>query len=280
MTTRTWFITGISGGLGRALVEEVLSGGDRVVGTSRRHGAASDLLERYGAQLHVLALDVSDEEAVRAAVEDAERWAGTLDVVVNNAGYGLTGAIEETSLKQVRDIFDINVLGPLAVIKAVLPAMRARGSGHIVNITSVSGLAAWSGTGIYGATKFAMECIGRTLAMEVEPLGIKVINVAPGGLRTGFAGGALEDSLEIISDYAETAHYARAILTGHQGEEPNDPVLAAKAIVTAVGAVEPPRCLLLGADAFKYAQGEIALLQQDFTRWHPLTMSVAVKNTD
>ncbi|AOX21495.1 oxidoreductase [Kozakia baliensis] len=277
---KTWFITGISGGLGRALAEEVLSVGDRVVGTSRRSGAASDLQEHYGARLHLVLLDVSDEEAVRAAVKEAKDWAGTLDVVVNNAGYGLTGAIEETSLQQVRDIFDINVLGPLAVIKAVLPAMRARRSGHIVNITSVSGLAAWSGTGIYGATKFAMECIGRTLAMEVEPLGIKVINVAPGGLRTGFAGGALEDSLVNITDYAETAHQARAILTGHKGEEPNDPVLAAKAIVIAIGAIEPPRCLLLGADAVRYAEGEIAFLQQDFARWESLSLSVAVENTD
>lgn len=277
---RTWFITGISGGLGRALADEVLSAGDRVVGTSRRDGAAFDLRERHGARLRPLTLDLADEEAVGAAVKDAEQWAGTLDVVVNNAGYGLTGAIEETSLQQVRDIFDINVFGPLAVIKAVLPAMRARGSGHIVNITSVSGLAAWSGTGIYGATKFAMECIGRTLAMEVEPLGIKVINVAPGGLRTGFAGSALEDSLENIPDYARTAHEARAILTGHQGEEPNDPVLAAKAIMTAVEAMEPPRCLLLGADALRYAEGEIAFLQQDFARWHPLTLSVGIKDKD
>lgn len=277
---KTWFITGVSGGLGYALAEAVLSAGGRVVGTSRQRTAAPDLQERYGACLRVITLDLTDEKAIRAAVREAEGWAGTLDVVVNNAGYGLTGAIEETSLRQVRDIFDVNVLGPLAVIKAVLPAMRARRSGHIVNITSVSGLAVWAGTGIYGATKFAMECIGRTLAMEVEPLGIKVINVAPGGLKTGFAGGALEDSIENITDYAETAHQARAILTGHRGEEPNDPVLAAQAIMTVIGAADPPRCLLLGEDALRYAQREIAMLKKDFSHWRSMILSVGIKNKD
>ncbi|MCQ9155951.1 oxidoreductase [Acidomonas methanolica] len=275
---KTWFITGISGGLGYALTEAVLSAGGRVVGTSRQRTAASDLQERFGAGLRVIALDLTDEDAVREAVRAAEAETGTLDVVVNNAGYGLTGAIEETSLQQVRDIFEVNVLGPLAVIQAALPAMRARRSGHIVNITSVSGLAAWAGTGIYGATKFAMECIGRTLALEVEPLGVKVINVAPGGLRTGFAGNALEESRDHIADYAETAHQARMILTGHRGEEPNDPVLAARAIMKAVEARDPPRCLLLGEDAFRYAQREIAFQHRDFTHWHALTVSVGIKS--
>jgi NAD(P)-dependent dehydrogenase (short-subunit alcohol dehydrogenase family) len=132
---------------------------------------------------HGLLMDVTDEEMVRDAIDRAERLTGGLNVVVNNAGRGLTGAVEETSLDEARALFEVNIFGPLAVIRAALPYLRSRKSGHIVNITSVSGLAAWAGTGIYGASKFALECIGRTLAQELEPLGIHVTNVAPGGLR-------------------------------------------------------------------------------------------------
>jgi NAD(P)-dependent dehydrogenase (short-subunit alcohol dehydrogenase family) len=165
----------------------------------------------------------------------------------------------------------------MAVIKAVLPAMRQRRRGHIVNITSVSGLAAWNGTGLYGATKFALECLGRTLAQEVAPLGIKVINVAPGGLRTAFAAAQLPGAEPTIADYAETAHVARPTLLGHHGSEPSDPALAARAILSAVAAPEPPMLLLVGADALKYAEAEFAKLTDDIARWKPLTLSVAAE---
>jgi len=273
-----WFITGISGGLGRALAEAALAAGHRVFGTTRRLHGVSGWPEDTRDRVRVVALDVTDEAAVHQAVAAAEAWTGGLDVVVNNAGYGLTGAIEETSLRQVRDIFDVNLMGALAVIQAVLPRMRHRRRGHIVNITSVSGLAAWSGTGIYGATKFALECVGRTLADEVRPLGIRVTNVAPGGLRTAFAGASLLDAAGDIADYRDTAHQARQILTGHRGAEPNDTVLAAQAVLAAVAAENPPLSLLLGRDALGYAQAEQERLGREWARWVDVTHSVTARD--
>lgn len=270
-----WFITGVSTGLGRALAEAALADGHHVVGTLRRMDNAAALEALAPGRMHVLRMDVTDEAAVEAAIQEAEAITGGLDVVVNNAGQGLTGAIEETSLDQVRALFDVNVMGPLAVMRATLPYLRARKRGHIVNITSVSGLAAWHGTGIYGASKFAMECIGRTLAQEVAPLGIKVTNVAPGGFRSEFAGASLGDAERRIDDYAATAHQARKILLGYKGKEPSDPRLAARAIIDAVGAETPPLLLLLGADALKYAEYEFAALGDEMARWQDLTLSVA-----
>ncbi|WBO24686.1 oxidoreductase [Sphingomonas abietis] len=270
-----WFITGVSTGLGRALAQAVIAKGDTVVGTVRSRADVEAFEALEPGLAHGALMDVTDEASVAAAVEAAEILTGGLDVVVNNAGRGLTGAIEETGLDQARALFEVNVLGPIAVMRAVLPYMRARKAGHIVNITSVSGLAAWAGTGLYGASKFALECIGRTLAQEVKPLGIRVTNVAPGGLRTEFAGAALADAEDHIADYADTAHQARAILIGHRGEEPSDPVLAAQAIIAAVSAAEPPLLLLLGADALKYAEYEFAALAADMARWRPLTLSTA-----
>ena len=188
-----WFITGVSTGLGRALAEAALTKGDTVVGTLRSADQVTAFDLFAPGRAHGVLMDVTDEEMVRDAIGRAERLTGGLDVVVNNAGRGLTGAIEETSLDEARALFEVNIFGPLAVIRAALPYLRSRKSGHIVNITSVSGLAAWAGTGIYGASKFALECIGRTLAQELEPLGIHVTNVAPGGLRTEFAGETLAE---------------------------------------------------------------------------------------
>ncbi|MBD3760399.1 oxidoreductase [Rhizorhabdus sp.] len=270
-----WFVTGVSTGLGRALAEAALAKGDTVVGTVRAADqvTAFDLLAPGRA--HGLLMDVTNEEMVRDAIDRAERLTGGLNVVVNNAGRGLTGAVEETSLDEARALFEVNIFGPLAVIRAALPYLRSRKSGHIVNITSVSGLAAWAGTGIYGASKFALECIGRTLAQELEPLGIHVTNVAPGGLRTEFAGEALADVGSHIADYAPTAHQARPTLIGHRGQEPSEPALAAKAIIAAVEAAQPPLLLLLGTDALKYAEHEFDALRADITLWKPVTLAVA-----
>jgi NAD(P)-dependent dehydrogenase (short-subunit alcohol dehydrogenase family) len=274
-----WFITGVSTGLGRALAEAVLAQGDVVVGTTRSIASAEAFETLAPGRAHGTLMEVTDAASVAAAVERAETITGGLDVVVNNAGRGLTGAIEETSLDQARALFEVNLFGPMAVMQAVLPHMRARKRGHIVNITSVSGLAAWAGTALYGASKFALECLGRTLAQEVKPQGIRVTNVAPGGLRTAFSGEALEDAVHRIADYAETAHHARPTLVDHHGEEPSDPHLAAQAIIAAVSAAEPPLLLLLGADALHYAEDEFAALASDIARWKPITLSVACVET-
>jgi NAD(P)-dependent dehydrogenase (short-subunit alcohol dehydrogenase family) len=190
-------------------------------------------------------------------------------------GLGYTGAIEETPLADAKALFDVNVWGALAVMQAALPYLRARRGGHIVNVGSISGMACWNGTGIYGASKFALDCIGRTLAQEVNPLGIRVTNVAPGGMRTEFAAGRLLGADPTIADYADTAHVARAVLTSHHGEEPSDPAKIAQAILTAVAAEDPPLVLLLGADALGYAEHEFAMLQNQFAAWRDLTVSVA-----
>jgi len=271
-----WFVTGVSTGLGRAIAQAALGAGHTVVGTVRNPDAVAGF-EALGAGAIGVVLDVTDADAVKVVVDAAEARTGGLDVIVNNAGLGYTGAIEETPIAAAKALFDVNVWGALAVIQAALPHLRARKAGHIVNVGSISGMACWNGTGIYGATKFALDCIGRTLAQEVNPLGIKVTNVAPGGMRTEFAAGRLLGAEPSIADYAETAHVARQVLTGHHGEEPSDPAKIAGAILTALAAPEPPLVLLLGTDALGYATREFGLLQEQFATWESLTTGVGAE---
>lgn len=275
-----WFVTGVSRGLGRDLALAALARGDIVAGTVRTQTAATAFDALHPTNAIALIADVTDQPSIDAAVAHVEARHGRIDVLVNNAGFGMVGAIEETSLAQIRDVFETNVFGAIAVIQAVLPGMRAHRAGHIVTITSVSGWAPWAGTAVYGASKFAMECIGRTLAQELAPLGIKVSNVAPGGLRTDFAGPSLRVAAHHIDDYATTAHQAERILTDHAGEEPGDPAKAAQAILALVDADTPPLRLLLGADALGYAEGEIAAMQADIAAWRPVTLSIAVTAAD
>ena len=220
-------------------------------------------------------LDLSAAKTVAAVAEAAAGALGRIDVLVNNAGYGLTCAVEEASLAELRAQFEVNVFAPTAMIGAVLPAMRVRGSGRIVNITSVSGIAVWAGTGIYCASKHALEAIGESLADEVAPLGIKVINVAPGGMRTDYAGRSLATAARRIADYDDgPGHAAQTILADHAGSEGGDPAKVAQAILHAVDLAEPPRRLLLGADALHYAQAHIDGLGADMAAWEATSLSV------
>ncbi|MGQ3017076.1 oxidoreductase [Phenylobacterium sp.] len=276
--TRTWFITGVSGGLGRALALAALEAGDIVAGTVRK-GPDRDAFAGLGANAHGFVADVTDETAVKAAVAGAEALSAGIDILVNNAGYGLTGAVEETSLDEARAQFEANVFGPLAVLRAALPGMRARRSGHVINITSVSGLAAWSGTGIYCASKFALEGLGEALAQEVAPLGIKVTNVAPGGLRTDYAGRSLTRAAEVIADYADTAHMAPKLLAEHAGQESGDPARAAAAILKIAGAEDPPQHLLLGEDALHYAMRKMGQMTTEIGDWAGLSTSIGFPKT-
>ena len=273
-----WLITGISGGLGRALAEAALARGDRVAGTARR----DEDLAAFAAlspRAHAYKVDMAQEAEVRAAVAAAERDLGGLDVLVNNAGYGLVGAVEESSLAEVRHQFEVNVFGPIAAINAVLPFFRARRAGRIINVTSVSGLAAWAGTGVYCASKHALEGLGLTLAQEVEPLGIKVTNVEPGGMRTDYAGRSLVVAASKIDDYEDTARNAERILGGHAGHESGDPAKVAQAILKVADADAPPLQLLLGADAVHYATQRMAAFQEEFGRWAPVSLSTAFDAT-
>lgn len=270
-----WLITGVSGGLGQALAKAALARGDTVVGTCRREAdraAFSDLAP--GRSIGVI-LDVSEPGAAERVVMQAEDDLGQIDRLVNNAGYGMVGAIEETSLDQARKLFDVNVFGAMAMIQAVLPGMRARRAGHIINITSLSGFAPWWGTGIYGASKYAFECIGQTLAQEVKHLGIGVTNVAPGGFRTGFAGPALVEAEKVIADYEDSARESKRSLLAGKGKEHGDPAKAAIAILTALDADEPPAHLFLGEDALRHAREHFEMLEGEMVKWESLSLSTA-----
>jgi NAD(P)-dependent dehydrogenase (short-subunit alcohol dehydrogenase family) len=272
---KTWLITGVSSGLGRALAEAALAAGDRVAGTARREADVAAFAELAPGRAFGVRMDVTDEAAVANGVAEAEAALGGINILVNNAGYGLVGAIEETSLAEARAQFEANVFGPLALIRAVLPSMRARGAGHVINITSVSGLAAWSGTGVYCASKFALEAIGETLAQEVAPLGIKVTNVAPGGLRTDYAGRSMVRAATLIDDYAGTAHEAPRLLGEYAGHESGDPARAAQAILTLAAMSAPPLHLLLGADAIHYATRKIGQLTAEIGDHVALSTGIA-----
>ena len=273
--SRTWWITGVSSGFGKSIAEAALSRGDLVVGTVRKETDRTNFEALAPGQAFGFILDVTDDAAIKRTAALIEKETGGIDILVNNAGYGLVGAIEEATQSEIRAQFDVNVFGAIAVIQSILPFMRTRRAGHIINITSVSGIAPWMGTGIYGASKFALECIGQTLAEEVKPLGIRVTNVAPGGLRTDFATRSLTTVKTEIADYETTAHFARKILTENGGHENGDPAKAARAVLAIADMEEPPMHLLLGADALHYAGRTIGAFQMELADWAPLSASIA-----
>jgi NAD(P)-dependent dehydrogenase (short-subunit alcohol dehydrogenase family) len=270
-----WLITGVSSGLGKALSRAAIARGDTVVGTIRREEDKQAFEAQAPGRAIGILMDLTEAGAAAKAVAVAEAALGQIDILVNNAGYGIVGAIEETDIMQARRLFDVNVFGPIAMIQAVLPAMRARRAGRIINITSVSGFAPWAGTAIYGASKYAMECIGQTLAQEVAPLGIHVTNVAPGGFRTEFASGSLAEAAHLIDDYEATAHQSKAILAMQRGKEHGDPARAAAVILQAADMAAPPRHLFLGEDALRHANEQIELVQEEMERWKDLSLSTA-----
>ena len=268
-----WLITGVSSGLGRALAEQALARGDQVAGTVRKAADLAAFEALAPGRAHGFPADMLDEASIRAAVDGAEGRLGGLDVLVGNAGYGLIGAVEESSLAEIRAQFEVNVFGPIAAIQAVLPYFRARRAGHIITVTSVSGVAAWAGTGIYCGSKHALEGVTQTLAQEVAELGIKVTNVEPGGMRTDYAGRSLIVTQRKIADYDGAARNAERILGDHAGHEPGDPAKVAAAILAIAGADEPPLQLLLGADAVLYATQHLAAFQTEIGRWAKLSLS-------
>ena len=267
-----WFITGVSSGLGRSLAKAVVADGGRLVGTVRREQDRA-ALEALSPNAVGALMDVSDEEAIKRAVAAAEERMGGIDILVNNAGYGLVGAIEEVSLDEMRAQFEVNVFGPLAVVQAVLPGMRARGGGRILNVTSVSGMSAWGGTGIYNASKFALTGATLALAQEVAEFGIQVINIAPGGMRTDYSGRSLVLSERTIDDYEGVGHFPRRVLREHLGQEPGDPDKTAAAILQIAKVDNPPKTLMLGADAIHYATRAAGEFQSDLSDW--LTLSIS-----
>ncbi len=221
-----------------------------------------------------LMLDVSHPTALKLAIQAADQASGGLDVLVNNAGYGLIGAIEEASLEEMQAQFAVNVFAPILAAQAALPGMRRRGTGRIINISSVNGVAPWAGTGVYTASKFALEGAMRTLAQEVAAFGVRVSNIEPGAMRTDYAGRSLATVERTISAYdGGPAHAAAHLLTDHAGHESGDPAKVAAAILAVVDSPNPPLQLLLGADAVHYATREAARAQAEMGEWIALSLS-------
>jgi NAD(P)-dependent dehydrogenase (short-subunit alcohol dehydrogenase family) len=270
---KKWLITGIGSGLGAALAKAVLVRGDKVAGTGRNRSALAEFEALAPGRAFGFALDLRDDANIAEVGKATEARLGGIDVLVNNAGYGLVCAIEEASAAEVQDQFQVNVFGQLAMLRAVLPFMRKRRAGHIVNVTSVSGLATWAGTGIYCASKFAFEAIGQCLAQEVAELGIKVTNVEPGGMRTDYAGRSLVLAHNTIADYEGTARQAKHIIADHAGKESGDPARVADAILKAVDSENPPLHLLLGADALHYAERQFDAIREQIETWKAVTQS-------
>jgi NAD(P)-dependent dehydrogenase (short-subunit alcohol dehydrogenase family) len=268
-----WFITGCSTGFGRELASIVLDQGGRAVVTAPPPTKVQDLAGAHAGRALALPLDVNDAAARKAAVEHAQRAFGAIDVLVNNAGYGYLAAIEEGDEEAFRAMFETNLFGLIGMIQDVLPGMRARKQGHIVNISSIGGLCGFPGSGFYAGTKFAVEGVSEALAAEVNPLGIGVTIVEPGPFRTDWAGRSLQVAKRDIADYAATAGARRKQIGGYSGSQPGDPVRAAKTIMAAIHAPEPPLRLLLGAMAFETAQKKLASMKQNFDRWEDASRS-------
>jgi short-subunit dehydrogenase len=274
-----WFITGTSHGFGLELVRVALERGDKVIATSRTPQKVEEVFSHHADRLLALKLDFHDAAQLGKAVASAIAHFGHVDVLVNNAGYGLVGAVEEASEQEISDLFNINFFALLKMTQAILPHFRERRSGHIVNISSIYGLTGAAGFGIYNATKFAVEGLSQALAQEVAPLGIQVTLVEPGGFQTNFlAKDALVVSSKIIEDYASTAGKARDWSAHSHGKQEGDPLLAAKAILKAVTSEYPPLHLLLGCDAYQEATEHINSLRQEIEAWREVTCSTNAKN--
>ena len=264
-----WFITGCSTGFGRQIAKHVLELGYRVVVTSRDMEDVQDL-NGLGDAL-ILTLDVTDRIQAEDAVKTAEDHFGGIDVLVNNAGIGYFAAGEESDEKQVRKMFDVNVFGLCRMIHVVLPGMRKRRKGFIVNLSSIGGLRSFPALGYYNATKFAVEGVSEALWQEVEPLGIKVMLVEPSGFRTDWAGRSANETQHQIADYADTADKNIRHLRALSGNQDGDPVRAAEAIVQAVESSNPPHRLLLGNDAYNGALAKLDELREEFEAWESVS---------
>lgn len=268
-----WFITGVSSGFGRALAEAVLAKGHTVIGTVRQEAARAPFGALGPGKAHAVVLDVTDEVGVHHVIDDVVAEHGSIDVLVNNAGYGLEGAVEEVTLAQVRQQFEVNVFGAVAVIQAVLPHMRKACSGHIINITSMGGLTAFPGVGIYNGSKFALDGISEALAKEVKPLGIKVTIVAPGSFRTDWAGRSMVHVEKPIPDYEPTAGAFRQSLAQRNGRQGGDPQKAAASIILVTEANEPPLRLILGPDALRFVGEKLGAQQAEMLKWAAVSAS-------
>jgi len=275
-----WLITGVSSGFGLELARTALARGDTVVGTLRQRAQADTFEQLAPGRAHAVLLDVTRDVDIAPAIASAVKKAGHIDVLVNNAGYGLFGAVEEISDSEARAVMDTNFFGALAVTRALLPHFRERRAGHIFNIASVAGFIGFPGCGLYAASKFALEGMTEALATELAPFGIRVTIVEPGGFRTNFSGGSLRQAALVIPAYAGTpSSRTREAIGQYNGHEPGDPAKAAAAILAALEAPEAPLRLLLGADAVSMARHKFEGVLQGVKDWEAVSLATAFDAT-
>jgi NAD(P)-dependent dehydrogenase (short-subunit alcohol dehydrogenase family) len=271
-TTRTWFITGASTGFGRILAEEVLKAGGKVVATARRRDKVADLEEKYPEKAKAFALDVTDPAQILSIVAQTLTTFGPVDVLVNNAGYGLAGGIEEASEEEFMPVFETNVFGLMRVTRAFLPHFRSQRSGNIVNLSSIGGLIGSAGWGYYNASKFAVEGFSEALAAELAPLGVHVTIVEPGPFRTDFLGRSGVEANERIADYDATAGKTRQYFHEQAGKQKGDPLRAVHAIIQAAEAPQPPLHLVLGVLALQRMRGKLDQWKAELDTWQSTTL--------
>lgn len=272
-SAKTIFITGVSSGFGLALAKEALLAGHRVIGTVRNPDALQAFEALDAQRAFGRLLDVTDVERIAETVKEIVATVGPVDVLVNNAGYGHEGILEESSLEEMRRQFDVNVFGAVAMIKAVLPEMRQRRCGHIINITSMGGFITLPGISYYCGSKFALEGISETLGKELAPFNVKVTAVAPGSFRTDWAGRSMSRSARTLPDYDALFDPIRQARQEKSGNQPGDPVKAAQAILTLIESPSPPAHLLLGSDALTLVRQKLADLHHEIEQWESLTLS-------
>jgi NAD(P)-dependent dehydrogenase (short-subunit alcohol dehydrogenase family) len=275
--SKVWFITGASSGFGRALAEDVIARGERVVLAARRVDALQDLVKRAADRVHAVSLDVTRSNEIQAAIASATQRFGDIDVLVNNAGYSLLGAVEETSEEELRTVMETMLFGPVALTRAVLPRMRERKSGTIVQITSMGGLTTGAGWGAYCAAKHGLEGLSESLAKEVAPFGVRVLIVEPGAFRTHLFGAGFR-RMPAIDAYASTVGPTRAFASQVNGAQDGDPVKAAKAIADAVQAGAPTLRLPLGADAVAGIRAKLAEVAADVDATEKVALACAVSD--
>ena len=271
-TDKVWFITGASTGFGRLLAEEVLKAGGKVAATARRLDKVADVEKKYPQSALALALDVIDAGQVDSAVTQAFAKFGRVDVLVNNAGYGVAGAVEEVSEAEFMPMFETNVFGLLRVTRAFLPYLRKQRSGHILNLSSIGGVVASPGIGFYNATKFAVEGISEALAAELAPLGVSVTIIEPGPFRTDFLGRSGVVAKARISDYDNTAGNMRKYFADNDGKQKGDPLRAVQAMMQVVESPNPPLRLLLGASAVQRLRAKLGNWEKDIAAWEKVTV--------
>ena len=277
MSNKIWFITGVSTGIGRELAEQAALAGNTVIGTVRKQAQIEEINNLVSGKTFGYLLDVNDHEKVVEVTMDVNMKFGRIDVLVNNAGYGLFAGIEEVSIQEARDQMETNFFGALAVTQSVLPIMRKQQSGHIIQISSIAGLTGTAGLGIYNASKHAMEGFSEALYQELLPLGIKVTLVEPGPFRTLWAGASMKFSEKSIDGYAAIDR-TKTAMQARNGAQPGDPVKAALAIVQIAETENPPLRLALGKIAIGAIKGKIALLTKDLMAWETLSAGADFEN--